>query len=799
MIKKSCYIAGVITVIFFMSFYIALAQTEISQRTSPDIVTESTQTSGPSETGKAIETSSEQHAQTSEVAQSAKSVYVSAVDKIDKDNIIYKRKIEEEKIGLIEAVEKDIVTINLGRDAYVSPSMEFKVFRREGRIELPDTAEVVGVKEYYVGKLKVVEVKPNQSKCIIIHTDPSDELMINDKVVNIPRTGYEELIRQREIDAQAQQIFLRAKSTSRFGKFSAIEYYEKVINDFPNSKFAQLATEEIQRYPRIDKNSPYLIKNTLGLTTQRSSSSSNSKDIAVDSQGGLWLLNTKKSQIEKYDQAGQLQLIVEKKEMKSPISITTDTEDNIYVLDATLKKVNKFDSNGKSKKGYGFIDAKKQSQLEKPVDLAVNSNGDVFILDAGSCQVYAFTNDNRFWVSFGREGTGPAKFIEPVAIDIDDEDRIYVLDQLTKNVHVFGKDFRYRKKFKIRGSQELQDMAVFLNKLYVLDREKGKVFVQNIFKKKGKDKFGQLGTGHGKFSDATGIAVDNQGIVYIADGKNYSIQKFTSKGKFLGKLKDEQISKAVSLAVNNKDNVYILDNKNRVFQELDMQGWALNSTELKAKKSSPVVITVDFHENIYVLDNKNCKIQKFSPEGELLFSFGSKKQFRSAVDICVDKKENIYVLDTKGYTVEQFDNKGKHIKSIGERLRRRKGETFGQFKKPINITIDSKANLYVLDEKTKEIYKFDSESGDLILSFQKDKRGFRKPNDMTVDGLGNIYVSDSDNVFKFKDDGTQICQIISQNAKREVNPRNIAAISVNGAGSVFVLDDSSNKILRFSQ
>jgi len=47
------------------------------------------------------------------------------------------------------------------------------------------------------------------------------------------------------------------------------------------------------------------------------------------------------------------------------------------------------------------------------------------------------------------------------------------------------------------------------------------------------DKFGGHGTSDGKFSDPMGIAIDEDGYVYVSDTGNARIQKLTANGVFV--------------------------------------------------------------------------------------------------------------------------------------------------------------------------------------------------------------------------------------------------------------------------
>ncbi len=719
-------------------------------------------------------------------------------------HIIYKSKLEEEKIGLIQSIAGDEVIINLGRNLYVTASMEFNVFRKEKRIEFADEGNSILIGEYYIATLKVVEADEEKSRCKVIHLEPTDNIMVTDKVVSVPGTGYEQMLKQRQLDKKAFKVLQEAKKASRSKKESAIELFKKIISDFPQSVYAHIAQEELDRYERIADNPAYQFRRIHSFCPAKSDASSLSKDIAVDSQGNVWLLNSQKVQLEKYSKNGELLITLERKNkydreiMRTPTNITVDNDDNIYILDPGLKKVSKFDKSGNFINDYG--PRKSQKPLVKPVDIAVNSNQDVFILDAGTSTVLAFTKDNKFWAVFGDFDVSHTKTPDLIAIDTDEDDNIYVLDKGTKYLHIFTKDLRIKKKELISRISQPKDLIAAFNRVYILDAQTCSAIEYDTAKGKLMKSYGAKGRGHGKLSDATGIAIDSEANIYICDGKNYSFQKFSPDGEFIFKLKDSQIAKVSSFAVNDIDDLYILNAKGGEYQEFDKYGRALKQLSLKSEFQAPRKIVIDFEGNVYILDSRTCKVHKFSPKGEFLTSFGSKTMFKSPVDICVDQQSNIYILDDKECTVKKFDARGNHLFSFGQRLKKKRKQTTGHFKKPKEIAINSQGSVFVLDEKLKEVFKFNSQTGDFISSFRKADKDFSKPVDIAVDGLGFIYIADAKdkNIYKFQDDGTLIGTIISAGSKK-LQIKSISSICVDGSGSVYALESAANQIFEFRQ
>ena len=89
---------------------------------------------------------------------------------------------------------------------------------------------------------------------------------------------------------------------------------------------------------------------------------------------------------------------------------------------------------------------------------------------------------------------------------------------------------------------------------------------------------GQEGVDDGELSSPTGIAVDKDGNIYVADTDNHSIQKFDKDGTFIGRWGGEAGSAEGSyyyprgLTTNSDGQVYVADTGNNRVQRLDVDG-----------------------------------------------------------------------------------------------------------------------------------------------------------------------------------------------------------------------------------
>jgi len=76
-------------------------------------------------------------------------------------------------------------------------------------------------------------------------------------------------------------------------------------------------------------------------------------------------------------------------------------------------------------------------QFNVPLQVAVDSAGDLYVVDQNNQRVQKFDSNGGFLTTFGVSGTGDGEFIQPYGIAVDSFDNVYVTDSIRNNVQKF--------------------------------------------------------------------------------------------------------------------------------------------------------------------------------------------------------------------------------------------------------------------------------------------------------------------------------------------------------------------------
>lgn len=292
-----------------------------------------------------------------------------------------------------------------------------------------------------------------------------------------------------------------------------------------------------------------------------------------------------------------------------------------------------------------------------------------------------------------------------------------------------------------------------------------------------------------QFSRPTGIAVDLQGNIYIADVLNSRIRKLAkdgtvstyagsaTKGMTNGAANLATFNSPTSIAVDSKGNVFVADGANNVIRQISTAGvvstFAGSGTVgvndgmgTAANISYPIAICIDKQDNLYVTD-ANSSIRKITPGGMVSTIAGKPGMggyadgkgmaaiFNNPLGIGTDAAGNIYVADTSNDRIRKIDAAGNVTTITGSdnpnSLIADGSATVAKLGGPCGVVVDNTGNLYIAEYGSFRIRKVTADgtvstfAGTGAIGYLDGPVATAKvtqPYALTMDAAGSIYIAD---------------------------------------------------------
>src|SRR5664279_6530025 len=264
-------------------------------------------------------------------------------------------------------------------------------------------------------------------------------------------------------------------------------------------------------------------------------------------------------------------------------------------------------------------------QLGQPYGIAIDSKGRVYVADGKVGAIFIFNTETRDVEMI--KNKIEAHFVRIIGLAMDDNDRLFVVDPGLKHVLVFNA--QHKAEDVITDGLVEPSMAAIDTQnrlLYISDINLDQVLVFDADTFKLKRKIGTTGHNHelttpGDFAKPSGVAVDKEGNLYVADTLNDRIEVFDADGVYL-------------------------------------RTWGKNG-DGPGYFARPKGVTIDSDSHVWVADGMQDRVQVFTNEGQLLITMGGHGllpgQYQGLVNVATDNLRNrVYTSEIYPGRVQEF-------------------------------------------------------------------------------------------------------------------------------------------------
>ena len=322
---------------------------------------------------------------------------------------------------------------------------------------------------------------------------------------------------------------------------------------------------------------------TIGFLSNRFKGFQHPVDVALDSQGLLYVLNRVGPEASVRIPYKRVTVCTVDEEYLGeigtggmddgqfwwPSCLAFDSEDRMYVADEALNRVSIFSKEGEFKGQWG-TQGSADGQFDRPSGMAFDADDHLYITDSLNHRVQKYTREGQFLGTWGGHGAGPGQFNMPWGITLDRNGDVYVADWRNDRI------------------QKLDPAGKFIAQ------------------------WGASGDGDGEFNRPAGLAVDLEGNMYVADWGNERVQVISPRGEVLAVLRGDSVDSTWT-----QDYFTANPEEGAARREADLEPVVKPQAEFHREQSAnvekllwgPTAVKLDGQGRIYIVDSCRHRLQ----------------------------------------------------------------------------------------------------------------------------------------------------------------------------------------------
>jgi sugar lactone lactonase YvrE len=252
---------------------------------------------------------------------------------------------------------------------------------------------------------------------------------------------------------------------------------------------------------------------------------------------------------------------------------------------------------------------------------------------------------------------------------IDDDDKLYIVD-MTARILVFTPEGDFIRSWQTPVHENGRPTGVSIDRqgrVLVADTHYFRVLVYSPVGELLMQIGGAEGPGPGEFGFVTDVVDDRDGNLYVSEYGEYDrIQKFAPDGSFLMQWgghgsEPGKFLRPQHLEIDEQDHIWVCDACNHRIQIFDLQGnlidmWGTAGSE-PGQLYYPYALVFDDEQSVYICEYGNHRVQKFTRSGQPQGCWGSEGRAAGELHnpwaLVRDHKGRIHVLDTNNHRVQR--------------------------------------------------------------------------------------------------------------------------------------------------